>query len=1031
MTSAAISAGQVWFHPLSVSQRSFLQAGIEQRSADLSLVLRGADGSEIFAADSPTGPTGEEELVAILEPGEFRLEVVVNGDAEDGGFRWLGARLEPATPAGQAYVEADRLHRRGWRLFRDEAAHERALECYRQALATWEEQDHPRRQASTLDGMAQAYLRKGQPQVAIALLDRAIEAGRDLESRHDRTRLVVFLNRAGASRFRYLGQAERAVGEYFDQAVAIAESLEGEGRVLAVALQHRGRARQQLGALQTALDDLRRASEVEAMGLSERFPFLVLKDMTGVLLSLNNAQEALLTAEKARDLAVARGSKLDALSARSLVAKAQAKRGDLAGAGAVAEEVVAELKAGAAESPTRRNHVLLARGLQALGEIRRKAEDMAAARELFEGAVELARQAADRQGEAVLLLELGNLDRLQGRPRAALARLQGAQAQLRQLGDQRHGVAALARTAEALRDLDRLDEAETTIAAALARVEELRAKTLREDVRREFFAFRQEYFDIALDIRLRSWLRQPSTEGAVRALELHDRRLSIELRDRWRQGTRGVAGGGRGGPGSGASKGAARERAVERQLADAARTVGRPHGQGPAEVDRLLRELSEVRSSAAASEHRRPAPTAIAVQELKEGHLEDGTLMLVYALGEERSILWALEPGKEVTLSVISASRARLRSLIAGWTEALISPDPKIRPDRERYGGQLTSYLLSPVAQRLKGKRLVIVGEGDLLSLPFAALPDPGGGGPYLIQQADISYLPSLALLPALRRVEEGRGREPRVVAAFVDPIFSPEDPRLGAHERQGPRQPLGHIRSQEAHRNFQRTNGGALARLEHSAAEGEALLQEAGVPGSLLATGGEASLQRLRSLDLTSLSILHLGTHAFVDPARPDLSGLVLSRYRSDGSPREGYLFGFEIAGMDLPADLVVLSACETARGRRVRGEGALGLSRRFFDAGAARVLSTHWQVSDQPTARLMTQFYDSLLEDGLSPSAALRKAQLALLSEPVTEAPYYWAGFRLEGDWRRPKGWEELSSGRFEAVSSRDENKGTENHE
>jgi CHAT domain-containing protein len=146
----------------------------------------------------------------------------------------------------------------------------------------------------------------------------------------------------------------------------------------------------------------------------------------------------------------------------------------------------------------------------------------------------------------------------------------------------------------------------------------------------------------------------------------------------------------------------------------------------------------------------------------------------------------------------------------------------------------------------------------------------------------------------------------------------------------------------------------------------------------------------------------LHIATHGTVDDRHPDLSGLVLSLVDQAGRPREGVLRAHEIGRLRLGADLVVLSACETALGREVRGEGLYGLSRGFLYAGTPRVVASLWSVRDEATAQLMRRFYQAMVRDGLAPSAALRRAQLSLREERRWASPFYWAGFVLQGDWQ-----------------------------
>ncbi len=133
-----------------------------------------------------------------------------------------------------------------------------------------------------------------------------------------------------------------------------------------------------------------------------------------------------------------------------------------------------------------------------------------------------------------------------------------------------------------------------------------------------------------------------------------------------------------------------------------------------------------------------------------------------------------------------------------------------------------------------------------------------------------------------------------------------------------------------------------------------------------------------------------------------PHLSGLVFSTVDRQGAPQDGFLRADEAANLKLRADLVVLSACQTALGKELRGEGLLGLARGFMYAGAPRVIASLWRVADSATTDLMSTFYQGLLRDHLPAAEALRLAKLRLMRNPLRSNPYYWAGFTLQGDWR-----------------------------
>jgi len=149
----------------------------------------------------------------------------------------------------------------------------------------------------------------------------------------------------------------------------------------------------------------------------------------------------------------------------------------------------------------------------------------------------------------------------------------------------------------------------------------------------------------------------------------------------------------------------------------------------------------------------------------------------------------------------------------------------------------------------------------------------------------------------------------------------------------------------------------------------------------------------------------VHFATHGLLNNERPDLSGIVLSLVDAKGTEQNGFLLANEIYELNLPAELVVLSGCRTGLGKEVKGEGMLNLTRSFMYAGAARVVVSLWDVNDKSTAELMTQFYARTLgKRQLSPSVALREAQISMSESDRWSAPYYWAAFVLQGEYHKP---------------------------
>ena len=257
-------------------------------------------------------------------------------------------------------------------------------------------------------------------------------------------------------------------------------------------------------------------------------------------------------------------------------------------------------------------------------------------------------------------------------------------------------------------------------------------------------------------------------------------------------------------------------------------------------------------------------------------------------------------------------------------------------------------------------------------------------------------------MLAVLRRETAGRQPAPRTVAILADPVFDADDPRVTSFVRR----PTSPIKNETASRAADLTDSvnarDGLSRLPFSREEANAIAALA--PGSDVSRVTDFNASRATALGgaLSGHRIVHFATHGVLDSERPALSGLILSRVDERGKPQDGYLRQHDIYNMRLDADLVVLSACQTALGKEIKGEGLVGLTRAFMYAGAPRVVASLWQVNDLATAELMKKFYRGMLQQKLRPAAALRAAQLEMSQDPRWASPYYWAGFVLQGEWR-----------------------------
>ena len=245
--------------------------------------------------------------------------------------------------------------------------------------------------------------------------------------------------------------------------------------------------------------------------------------------------------------------------------------------------------------------------------------------------------------------------------------------------------------------------------------------------------------------------------------------------------------------------------------------------------------------------------------------------------------------------------------------------------------------------------------------------------------------LPSATMVALLRRELQARAPAPRAVAVFADPVFDRSDVRV-KRSSAGPRSPAPPARR--------------LSRLPFSRDEAERIVALAPPGEALKALDFDASRNLATGDTLGGFRFVHFATHATRDNIHPDLSGIVLSLVDVNGEAQDGFLRLRDLHRLTLGADLVVLSACETAVGQPAGGEGLLSMARGFFASGARGVVASLWRVDDEATAGLMQHFYGALFA-GTPPAAALRAAQQATRARARWAHPFYWSGFVLQGAW------------------------------
>jgi len=365
--------------------------------------------------------------------------------------------------------------------------------------------------------------------------------------------------------------------------------------------------------------------------------------------------------------------------------------------------------------------------------------------------------------------------------------------------------------------------------------------------------------------------------------------------------------------------------------------------------------------------------------ELAELLPDTQTVLLEYVVTEHNTYLFAVTKERDkaeaaVQVYTLPIKREELAKQIEFFRKQLATRDLGFRPAAVK----LYDLLLKPAQTQLRGKTsLIIAPDSNLWDLPFQALAN--NSGRYLIEDASISYAPSLTVLREMtkRRKSQPANVAPATLLAFGNPVFGRES---GNHA--GPT-----------------LRGRNLDPLPEAEQEVRALGKLYGAARSKIYIGADAREDRLKS-EAGHARILHFTTHGTLNNASPMYSHLTLAE---GGANDDGLLEAWELMQLDLKADLAVLSACETARGRIGAGEGMIGFSWAMFIAGVPSIVVSQWKVESAGTRDLMVNFHRSLIgaaKTQPTKTDALRQAALTLMKNPETRHPFYWAGFVLVGD-------------------------------
>ena len=949
----------------------------------------------------------------------------------------------------------------------------KALDYLNRALTLWLAAEDLRGQAQTLDDLGGAYYNLNEPDKALDRFWKALTVAQTAKDRGaegeiyndlgvvysglgehhkalDCENQALTLRRATGDRrgeavtlsnigddYDALGEEERALA-YFNQALPIMRAL-GDRYDQAATLNNMAVVHSTLGDKQKALDLYAKALALQTVVGDRQGQAVTLNNMGNVYKSLGETQRARQRLDQSLSLAEAVGDLTQQAVSLSHTANIDAEAGELQEALRLYDRALSLSRS----AKSRRWEAMI---LDDIGHIEGELGHSQNALERYNQALQLQQAVGDRGQQAETLEDIGSTYHRLAQKEEASGYYTQALELAQSVGDRFREARILVDIASVDRDLGHSLEALKTIEGALTLIESLRAEIVSYDLRTAFFAGRQKTYEFYVDLLMRLYKMHPADGYCARALEVAERQKARSLLDTLGEAHADIR------------EGAdlqllERERSLQRLIdGKSYRRIQLLEGRGTEhqaaalqkELDGMLTQYQEVETQIRQGSPRYAGltqPEILKAEQIQRLAADSQTLLLEYALGDERSYLWAIT--RDSLSGYELSGRAQIEACVRRVYKLLIAGNYRVNGNYEERKGlteaeaaypkaaaDLSQMVLGPVANLLPGKRLVIVADGPLQYVPFGALPAPsmkragkteGTSGTELRKPLIVSHeivnVPSLSTLALLRKEIVGRHAAPKLVAVLADPVFDAEDSRVlktntqsdpgaasrGEAELEAAAPSADSLAEDSLTRSAAEVGltreGVRLRRLFFTRREADSILEQVPDGAGAKFLDFRANRTTAQSPDLAKYRVVHFATHGLLDSEHPELSGLVLSMVDEHGKPQNGFLELQDIYNLNLHADVVVLSACQTGLGKDIKGEGLVGLTRGFMYAGAPRVMASLWNVDDVATSELMKNLYENMFKTGLTPAAALRGAQVGMWKSKRWNAPYFWASFVFQG--------------------------------
>lgn len=1059
-----ITYGNKHIYQLQLTKNQYLRISIKQKGVNIKSTIFDPDKIPVVEFEGFGSNQGLEEIFLVTQKtGLYSLELNSLEEQVIGKYKIGISKLREATPQDVEYfngfIDAYKFFSQAYQLNTEQSKDsiEKAIENYIKSLSIYEKIGNIEGQANINVFLGTAYTTIGRNDQALECLNKALAKWKQLDNPSSEANTLQLIGEI----YNFIGDNQKAL-EYLNQALKIANEAENIAIEAAIAF-NIGKVYRDIGNNQKALEILNRSLELDTKIGNLSGKTHTLNFIGVVYIELGDNQKALAALYEALNLNIKLGDISgqataynsiggfyfylanfdDALEFFNKALELRTKLGDLIGINEILSNLGAIYKKkGNKEAALKclnkalniqlelKEIVAQAVTLNTIAVIYIEQKKYDKALNYLEKSLELNKTTGNLSQEASNLINFGIVYEAKRELEKALEFSNQALEIYKSIKNPIGQSEALFIIASIKCNTNNLDQALESIKESIEIVESSRDNIKIQDLRTSYFSSAQDKYKFYIDLLMQLHRQQPLVGYDIQAFIVNENSHARTLLDLVNQSKVDI----RKGLNVELIK---QEEDLNEELNE--KTAALLKAQlgdkklSKEEIFKLQKEIKEINKELEQIELKikngstiyatlnKPKP--ISLEEIQREILDQNTVLLEYCLGENDSYLWVVSFNHFASYrlakrSIINKKAKDLYNSLSTNTDFGLKGKARlVRKDYENLATELSDLLLLPAINKLDKKRLVIVADGILNFIPFSTLAEPKikklPSKQYLplIVNHTIITEPSISTLLLLKQKNSHNIATAKTIILFGDPIFGYDDVRiresLFSKEAKQKLKKIGHLKSQNE--KLSRTIlekpfirfGGKLTRLKFTGEEIKTITSFLPYDQSEACLGFDANLNNITNRNLKKYQYIHFATHGLVDSENPQFTALVLSLIDKEGKEINGFLTLNEIFNLRFDAEMITLSACQTALGKEVSGEGLIGLTHAFMHAGTKRLVVSLWNTNDQATAELMVKFYREIFNSKLTPSEALRTAQLSLMKEPKWQLPYYWAAFQLQGEW------------------------------